>query len=100
MERLQGKCEDVLNTLSEEELEEKHRKFLRETMMVRTDGPFSLCVVCCHHVSLASVCQREPSLVIFFHNLLAACVFMQVCFTLFVCVSHVCLSVFLSLIFV
>ncbi len=37
MERLKESCDSVLNTMSEIQLEEKHRKFLTETMMVGHD---------------------------------------------------------------
>ena len=35
MDRLKGQCELVLDSMTEDELETKHRTFLRETMMVK-----------------------------------------------------------------
>ena len=35
MDRLKGQCELVLDSMTDDELETKHRTFLRETMMVK-----------------------------------------------------------------
>ena len=37
MENLKEDCERVLSSMNEKELEEKHRKYLREIILVRTE---------------------------------------------------------------